>query len=56
MKKIQFDQLDSIYGGTTISGTIINAFTNVIRVLQEAGHSLGSALRRIGEGNLCPLE
>lgn len=56
MKKLSNDQLNSIYGGNTISGTVINAFTNVIKLLYDAGHSFGSAIRRISEDNLCPLE
>lgn len=56
MKKICDDDLNFIYGGDSISGTVINAFVNVIKVLQEAGHRLGSALRRISEDELCPLK
>lgn len=57
MKKIKEEELETINGGnTTVSGPIINAVVNVIRVLKEAGYSLGSGIRRIGEGNLCPLE
>lgn len=57
MKKLENDALVNVVGGTTtVSSTVINAFTNVIKVLFDAGHSVGSALRRIGEGNLCPLE
>jgi len=57
MKKIEKESLDKICGGTTtISGPIINAVVNVIRVLKEAGYSLGSGIRRISENNLCPLE
>lgn len=56
MRNLKEEELDSIYGGTTISGPIINAIVNVIKVLQEAGHSLGSGIRRISENHLCPLE
>ncbi len=57
MKKIENENLDTIYGGTTtISGPIINALVNVIKVLKEAGYSLGSGIRRISENSLCPLE
>ena len=57
MKKIEQETLDTIYGGTTtVTGPIINAIVNVIKVLQEAGHSLGSGIRRISENHLCPLE
>ena len=57
MKEIEKEKLDMISGGnTTISGPIINAIVNVIKVLKEAGYSLGSGIRRISENNLCPLE
>lgn len=57
MKSIDNKQLDAIKGGnTTITGPIINAIVNVIKVLQEAGFEFGSGIRRISEHNLCPLE
>ena len=57
MSKINECELDNIIGGgDTITGTILNAFTNIIKILYEAGEGLGSSLRRISEGNLCPLE
>ena len=58
MKVISDDNLKDLYGGSSnsISGTIINAFTNIIKLLADAGRGLGISLRRIGEGNLCPLE
>ena len=58
MSILEDKELTEIRGGTTssISSSIINAFTNVIKVLFDAGHSVGSAIRRISEGNLCPLE
>lgn len=56
MRIIDDQELDSIIGGDSISGTVINAFTNVIKVLMDAGRSVGSAFRRVAEGNLCSLE
>ncbi len=56
MKQIEKDKLYNINGGNTISSTVINAFTNLIKLLKDAGYSLGSGIRRIGEDNLCPLE
>lgn len=57
MKKIEEKELEEILGGnTSISGPIINAITNVIKLLKDAGYSLGSGLRRISENSLCPLE
>lgn len=56
MKTVDIHELDLIIGGDSISGTVINAFTNVIKLLLDAGRSVGSAIRRVAEGNLCPLE
>ncbi len=43
-------------GASSISGTILNAFKGIVELLRGAGYALGSSLRRISEGNLCPLE
>ena len=57
MKKIELEKLDNICGGTTtVSGPIINAIVNVISAIKDAGYSLGSGIRRIGENELCPLK
>lgn len=56
MKIIDDNKLCNIKGGADISSTLVNAFTNVIKILFDSGHSVGSAIRRITEGELCPLE
>lgn len=56
MKEIKSDNLVKITGGTTLTATVINALVNVIKVLKDAGYSLGSGIRRISENNICPLE
>lgn len=57
MKRLTTDSLNEIWGGaTSISATVINALVNVIKVLKDAGYSLGSGIRRISENNICPLE
>ena len=58
MKKLDDSELEEILGGnsTTISSSVINAVINVIKLLEEGGVKIGSAIRRIGEGNLCPLD
>lgn len=55
--KISDNDLIKIVGGSDyISGTIINALVNVIKLLQEAGEGLGSSFRRIASSNTCPLK
>jgi len=56
MKKIDGKKLDRIVGGDSVSGTVIRAFTDVIELLVDAGRGIGSAIRRIAEGNVCPLK
>ena len=56
MEIIKEEELNNIYGGSSISGTIINSIINVIELLRDAGYSLGSGIRRISEKNLCSLE
>ena len=58
MKKIEEKELDNIYGGTTssISSSMINAVVNVVKLLEEGGIKVGSSIRRLSEGHLCPLE
>ncbi len=57
MRRIEEEKLEEIKGGNvSISGPILNAIVSIIEVLREAGHSLGSGIRRIGENHLCPLK
>ncbi len=57
MKKLNNKNLETIVGGeATISGTIINAFTNIIKAITEIGEGIGSGIRRVKEHKLCPLE
>ncbi len=50
------NELKNVTGGGTISGTVANAFVKIIELLYEAGKGVGSSIRRIGEGKLCPLD
>ena len=57
MKEIKEEDLNIISGGNiSVSGPVINAVVNVIKVLKDAGYQLGSGIRRISENNLCPLD
>ena len=56
--KIKDSKLDTIVGGassTTLTGAIINAITNIIKVIFDAGSSAGESIRRIKEDGMCPL-
>ena len=55
--KIANKKLDNIYGGTlNIPATTFKYITDVVKVLLDAGRSLGSSIRRIQEGKICVIE
>ena len=57
LKEVSKDELVAITGGTnTFSAPIINAITNIIKVLYDAGSGLGSAIRRISSNSMCPTK
>lgn len=49
------EELLIIIGGASISGTLINAFVRAINAALEVGRSLGSAIRRVVNGQPCKL-
>jgi len=54
MKKLEEAELKNIYGGT-ITGSLINSVTQGVNTFLGLGRALGSAIRRLGSGNLCPM-
>ena len=50
------NDLREVYGGSTISGTVVNGFVDLIKILYDAGKGIGSAIRRIVDNDLCPLK
>ena len=44
-----------ISGGVNVSGSIINAFAKGIDSILNLGRSLGTAIRRLYNGNLCKI-
>ena len=56
MNKLNDKELKELEGGTSITGTIINAFTSTLKTVYEFGRSLGNALRRIKEDKLCEIQ
>ncbi len=55
MTDINKEELSTINGGASISGTLVSAVTSGIKVLFDVGRSLGSSIRRISDNDLCPL-
>lgn len=58
MDEIKNKDLDMIKGGSidTLSGTIISALSNIIKMIRDAGYNLGTGARRIIENEYCPLK
>ena len=48
------EELIIVVGGTSISGTVLNAVVRAINAALEVGRSLGTAIRRIKTGQTCP--
>ena len=55
MKKLNKNELLTISGGFSISGSLINALVSAGKFIYSTGQALGGALRRIGSRNVCPL-
>ena len=52
--KIKNNELLKIDGGSaSITSSMINAITSIIKVLFEAGEGVGSSIRRINDGDIC---
>lgn len=54
MKELNNNELLSVEGGS-ISGTLISSIARGINTVLDLGRSLGSAIRRIGNNNVCPF-
>ncbi len=48
--------LDKVIGGSDITSSMVNSFVNVIKLLIDAGKGVGSSIRRVTEGEMCPLQ
>lgn len=56
MKILTEKELKEIKGGMSLTSTSIKYIGDLIEILILAGRKLGSSIRRIGSGNICPLE
>ena len=54
--KLKKDELYGIVGGASgITASFLNAIARGIETLLDLGRSVGTAVRRIGNGSVCPL-
>ncbi len=57
LKQIKDEELERIVGGGgTISSSVINALTSIIKFLYDVGSGVGSAFRRFNDKDLCPTK
>ncbi len=56
MRELTTKELKEIKGGISFSASVINYVGDLIEILISAGRKLGSSVRRIGSGSICPLE
>lgn len=52
--KIEENELRCIMGGA-VTAAFLNAIARGIGVILDLGRSVGTAIRRIGSGSVCPL-
>lgn len=55
MSKLRKEELREIDGGTSLSGTLINAFTSGMKTILEIGRSFGTSIRRLTSDKLCEV-
>lgn len=55
MVTLREDELLSVVGGINITGTLINSLIKGISTFLDLGRALGSAIRRVVSGGMCPL-
>jgi hypothetical protein len=56
MVEAKEEKLCNTYGGTSITGSLVDAVVGVVRVIYDVGKNFGFSIRRLTEGELCPLQ
>ncbi len=52
---LEKQELLQIVGGISITGSLLSAIQRGISVIMDVGRSLGSAIRRMFGGTMCPI-
>lgn len=50
------EEMKEVFGGLSISYSLLNSFSKIFNVFLEIGRSLGTSLRRMFKGNICPID
>ena len=48
-------ELKNINGGAAVSGSVIAGVVRGVNTFLDLGRALGSSLRRLGNGSICPI-
>ena len=48
-------ELKNINGGAAVSGSVISGVVRGVNTFLDLGRALGSSLRRLGNGSICPI-
>lgn len=55
MIKVDNVEMKSILGGWVFNASFLSALIRGVNTFMDVGRSIGSAIRRIYEGKVCPL-
>lgn len=55
MKELNNNELLCIEGGINITGSFINSLVRGVDIILDLGRSLGTAIRRVQNNNICPV-
>lgn len=55
MELTKYELLDINGGGFQITATFLNALARGINTILDLGRSLGTVIRRVNGGNICPV-
>lgn len=55
MKVLKEEELKDIDGGLSITGTLLNSVSTIMKTISDLGRMVGSAVRRLTSNNLCKL-
>ncbi len=53
--KLNSNELINIYGGWSISGTLLNSISKAVSYIFEFGRTIGSSIRYAKEKKICKL-
>lgn len=49
------EKMLSVVGGISLTGSIVNAISSLVKTIYSIGQGVGGAIRRIGTGKVCKI-